>query len=95
MFWYCLFKNQLIVSHIHGSKHSDKRNSKEIETKRSATRMSEHTDNKKQPAHPKTNQNHNNSCWSPCLSLLIFPLISEVCYQCILIYMIQLAYKEK
>ncbi|XP_025190366.1 serine/threonine-protein kinase 26 [Melanaphis sacchari] len=70
----------LIVSHIHGSKNSDKRNSnsKEIETKRSVTRMSEHTDNKKQSVHPKTNQNHNNSCWSPCLSLLIFPLISEL-----------------
>lgn len=66
------------MTHVHGSKNTDKRNSKEIEPKRNTTRMTtEHTDNKK-PVHPKTTQNFNNTCWSPCLSLLIFPLISEV-----------------
>lgn len=64
---------------VHGSKNSEKSNFKETEPKRNVTRMVEHTDNKK-PIHSKTNQNHN-SCWSPCLPLLIFPLISEVSQQ--------------
>lgn len=64
---------------MHGSKNVDNRNSKEIEPKRNITRTVEHTDNKK-PVHPKSNQNYN-TCWSPCLSLLIFPLISEVSQQ--------------
>jgi len=51
-----------------------KRNSKEIEPKRNVIRTGEHAD--KKAVH--TNQTHNNSCWSPCLSLIIFPLISEV-----------------
>lgn len=68
----------MIVTHVHGPKNSDKRNSKEIEPKRNVNRMTEHADNKK-PMHSKTSQNLNNSsCWSPCLSHLIFPLISEV-----------------
>ncbi|VVC38062.1 Hypothetical protein CINCED_3A004767 [Cinara cedri] len=61
---------------VHSSKNSEKSNSKETEPKRSVNRMVEHVDNKK-PIHSKANQNHN-SCWSPCLPLLIFPLISEL-----------------
>lgn len=106
-------ESDLIVTHVHGSKTSDKRNSskeiepkrnnskdvepkrnsskeielkrnskeidqkrnsKEIEPKRNVIRTGEHTD--KKTVH--TNQTHNNSCWSPCLSLIIFPLISEL-----------------
>jgi len=65
-------ESDLIVTHVHGSKNSDKRNSKEIEPKRSVTRTLEHTDSKK-PIHT-----HGSSYWSPCLSVLIFPLISEL-----------------
>jgi len=71
-----IVESSLIISHVHGSKNVDNRNSKEIEPKRNITRTVEHTDNKK-PVHPKSNQNYN-TCWSPCLSLLIFPLISEL-----------------
>jgi len=51
---------------------SDKRNSKEIEPKRSSTRALEHSD--KKPLHTKSSS----KAFSPCLPLIIFPLISEV-----------------
>lgn len=63
---------------MHGFKNSEKRNSKEIEINLNVTRNSDNVNMKKQSL---TNQNDKKI--TPCLSILIFPLISEASFKII------------